>query len=297
MRRLLLGLLAILALAAGALWWRVGTLDHVKLTDAVHVYSGVGGNVGVLVTSDGVAVVDTMTFVRQGRAIRAQIRELTAQPVVAVLNTHYHMDHTHGNPAFPIGTKVVSTAKTLQHLRERDADYWKGHPAKDLLPNETFDGATKEIALGGKTIRSYYFGRGHTDGDMVVLFVEDRVVHTGDLFSNGTYPDIDLEAGGSIRLWAATLDKVLALPFDRVIPGHGPPTNRAALERFREFTSSLWTQTAAVHDRGGTLEDAIKLVDVDQFNLSPIWFAPYINRGYVVGRAWEETETTARGKP
>lgn len=297
MRRAFLWLLLILALAAGALWWRLGTLDRVQLTDAVHVFSGVGGNVGVLVTSDGVAVVDTMTFVRQGRAIREQIRELTSQPVVAVLNTHYHMDHTHGNPAFPIGTKVVSTTKTLQHLNELDAAYWKDHPAKDLLPNETFDGATKELTLGGKTIRSYYFGRGHTDGDMVVLFVEDRVVHTGDLFSNGHYPNIDLEAGGSVRLWAATLDKVLALPFDRVIPGHGAPTNRLALERFREFMNSLWTQTIAVHDRGGTLEDAIKLVDVDQFGLSPLWFAPQLNRGFVIGRAWEEAQTAPRGKP
>jgi glyoxylase-like metal-dependent hydrolase (beta-lactamase superfamily II) len=296
MRRFLLGLLVVFALGGGALWWRIGELDHVQLTDAVHVYSGVGGNVGVLVTPEGVAVVDTMTFVRQGEAIREKIRGLTAQPVVTVLNTHYHMDHTHGNPAFPLGTKVVSTTKTLEHLHELDADYWKDHPAKDLLPNETFDGPTKEITLGGKTIRSYYFGRGHTDGDMVVLFVEDRVVHTGDLFSNGYYPNIDLEAGGSVRQWAATLDKVLALPFDHVIPGHGPTATRKSLERFREFMASLWTQTVAIRDRGGSVEDAIKLVKLEEFGLGPLWFAPNLNRGFVIRRAWEEADTLPRGK-
>ena len=292
MRRFLIVLLAIVGLLAGAAWWTVGDLEHMQLTDDVHMYAGIGGNVGVLVTRDGAVVVDTMTFVRQGDAIRAKVAELTPQPIVAVLNTHYHLDHTHGNPAFPIGTKVVSTAKTLAHLQTLDADYWKDRPAKDLLPNDTFDGATKEIKVGGKTVRAYYFGRGHTDGDMVVLFVEDRVLHTGDLLFNGHYPNIDLEAGGSVKQWPATLDKVLALPFDSVIPGHGPPASRRTVERFRDFMTSLWTQTAQVRDRGGSLENAIQLVNLDEFGLSTLWFAPKLNRGFVINRTWEELQTT-----
>ncbi len=292
MRRALLWIVVVVAVVGGALWWVVGTLDHVRLTDSVHAFTGVGGNVGVLVTPEGVVVVDTMTFVRQGEAIKHAVRELTDQPIVTVLNTHYHLDHTHGNPAFPVGTKVVSTAKTLQHLRELDADYWKERPAQDLLPNDTFDTGTKEIKLGGKTIRSYYLGRGHTDGDMVVLFVEDRVLHTGDLFSNGHYPNIDLEAGGSVKLWSATLDKVLALPFDVVIPGHGSPTTRRQVERFRDFMASLWKQTVDIRDRGGSEEDAVKLVNIDEYGLSTLWFAPWMNRGFVVKRAWQEARTT-----
>jgi len=287
-RRFLVWTVVVVAALGGAFWWVIGRLDHVRLTDSVHVYTGVGGNVGVLVTSEGVVVVDTMTFVRQGELIRRAVRELTDQPIVTVLNTHYHLDHTHGNPAFPVGTKVVSTGKTLQHLRELDGSYWKERPAQDLLPNDTFDAGSKEMRLGGKTIRSYYFGRGHTDGDMVVLFVEDRVLHTGDLFSNGRYPNIDLEAGGSVKLWPATLDKVLALPFDAVIPGHGAPTTRRQLERFRDFMTSLWKQTTDIRHRGGSEEDAIKLISIDEYGLSPLWFAPYLNRGFVIRRAWEE---------
>jgi glyoxylase-like metal-dependent hydrolase (beta-lactamase superfamily II) len=144
------------------------------------------------------------------------------------------------------------------------------------------------MKLGGKTIRSYYFGRGHTDGDMVVLFVEDRVVHVGDLCFNGHYPNIDLEAGGSVRLWPATLDKVLALPFDLVIPGHGSPTTRRGLERCRDLMTSLWTQTAAIRERGGSVDEAVQLVDLGQFGLSPLWFAPTLNRGFVIRRTWQE---------
>jgi glyoxylase-like metal-dependent hydrolase (beta-lactamase superfamily II) len=291
-RRFLVGLVIVVAVLGTVAWFGVARLDHIQLNDNVHVYTGIGGNVGVLVTSEGVAIVDTMTFVRQGEAIRRAVRELTPQPIVTVLNTHYHLDHTHGNPAFPVGTKVVSTAKTLQHLRELDAGFWKERPALDLLPNDTFDGGSKEIKLGGKTIRSYAVGRGHTDGDMVVLFVEDRVLHAGDLFFNGHFPNIDLEAGGSVKLWSQTLDKVLALPFDTVIPGHGPPTNRRGLERFRDFMASLWSQTLAVKNRGGSEQDAIKLVDIDDFGLTTLWFAPMLNRGFVIKRAWEEASTT-----
>jgi cyclase len=297
MRRFLLVLAGIVGTVAAAAWWTVGDLQHTQLTDDVHMYAGIGGNVGVLVSRDGVVVVDTMTFVRQGDAIRARVAELTSQPIVAVLNTHYHVDHTHGNPAFPIGTKVVSTAKTLAHLQTLDADYWKNRPAKDMLPNDTFDGPTKEIKLGGKTVRAYYLGRGHTDGDMVVLFVEDRVLHTGDLLFNGHYPNIDLEAGGSVKQWPATLDKVLALPFDTVIPGHGEAASRRALERYRDFMTSLWEQTARVRAHGGSLENAIQLVDLDEFGLSPLWYVPTLNRGFVIRRTWEELQATPLTAP
>ena len=95
--------------------------------------------------------------------------------------------------------------------------------------------------MGGKTIRLQHLGRGHTGGDLVVLFVEDRVLHTGDLFFNGRYPNIDLEAGGSVREWDATLDRVLALDFDRVIPGHGPVTDREGIRAFQRFLRELWS--------------------------------------------------------
>ena len=294
MRRFLLALVLLLAVLVGAAWYVTGRLDHTPVTDAVHMLSGVGGNVGVLLTSEGVVVVDSMMLTRQGNAIRARVRELTPQPVVAVLNTHYHFDHTHGNPAFPMGTKVVATTRTLQHLRDLDAAYWAERPAKDLLPNDTFD-TTKEIRLGGKTVRALALGRGHTDGDMVVLFVEDRVLHAGDLFFNGHFPNIDLEAGGSVKEWAGTLDKVLALPFDKVIPGHGPLASRVALQRFRDCMATLWTETARVHDRGGTLDDAVSLVDLEACALRPLWFAPNLNRGFVIRRTWEEV--TRPGAP
>lgn len=297
LRKILIGLGVVGLVLAGIVgwgWWKAGQLQVEKLSDNLYMMSGVGGNVGVLVTDEGVAVVDTMTFVRQGDAILARIREITDQPVVAVINTHYHLDHTHGNPAFAPGTKVVSTARTLAHLQQRDADYWRDSPAKELLPNDTFEGE-RELVLGGRTIRLFHPGRGHTDGDLVAEFVGERAIHTGDLYSNGHFPNIDLEAGGSVKEWDATLGNVLARDFDRVIPGHGPVGDRAGVARFQEFMRSLWAQTAEIAARGGGLEEAEREVDLTRFDLAPIWFVPSLNREFVIQRAYEEADRS-RGK-
>ena len=291
LRRALLALVAIAVVLAAWVWYRVGRLDVQQVSDDLYVLTGVGGNVGVLVTDAGVVVVDTMALVRQGDAILARIRTLTAAPVVAILNTHYHLDHTHGNPAFAPGTRVVATANTLRHLRTRDQEFWHDPPARDLLPNETFEGA-HELRLGGKTVRSFARGRGHTDGDLVVLFVEDRVLHAGDLIFNGHYPGIDLEAGGSAREWPATMERVLALDFDKVIPGHGPVTNREGFRAFQRFMRSLWEQTTAVADRGGSLDDALREVDLEPFGLRRLWYAPQLGPSLVIRRAWEEAAGT-----
>ncbi|HJQ83822.1 MAG TPA: MBL fold metallo-hydrolase [Candidatus Binatia bacterium] len=292
LRRVLLGLLLVVLLGGGFLWWRVYRLDAEEVRPGLWMLTGVGGNVGVLVTNEGVVVVDTMTFVRQGEKILERIAKITDQRVMAVLNTHYHLDHTHGNPAFLPGTRVLATTRTLQHLRERDADFWRDEPARRLLPNTTFE-TTQEIALGGRTVRLLHPGRGHTDGDLVVLFVEDRVLQAGDLFSNGVYPNIDLEAGGTVREWGDTLDRVLALDFDTVIPGHGPISDRAGLVRFQTFIRSLWTQTSAIATRGGSRDEALSAVDLASFGLRPLWFAPYLNRRFVIRRAYEEATGTA----
>jgi cyclase len=298
MRRIVKGLLValvvVLALGGGLVWWRTGVLDVTAIKPGLWMLAGIGSNVTVIATGDGTIVVDSMTLVRQGVRVHERAVALAGAPVVALVNTHYHLDHTHGNPGFPIGTKVVSTDRTLDHLRTRDAAWWAESPAKDLLPNYTFTD-TWSARYGERTIRAIHPGRGHTDGDLVLLLVEDRVLIAGDLFFNGYYPNIDLEAGGTVREWPATLDAVLALDFDTVVPGHGPVATRADLQRFRDFMASLWTQTSAIVDRGGSLADVRREVDLERFGLRPLPWFPLLNRSFVLGRAYEEAATPPAG--
>jgi cyclase len=268
---------------------QITSLESEPVTDDVHVIFGLGGNVGVLSTSEGTVVVDTMTFPLQGRRIRELAERLGGGATAALVNTHYHGDHTHGNPAWAVGTRVVATERTNLYLDHFDADFWAGDAA-GTRPNETFDGS-HVMRIGDKTIRSYQVGPAHTGGDLVVLFVEDRVLHTGDLVFNGFYPNIDLEAGGSVAQWSAALDRVLALDFERVIPGHGPVTDRGGVERFQRFVRDLARVGAEAAAAGKTLEQTLDEADLRAdagFEAMSIPFVLNLDRNFVLRRAWEE---------
>ncbi|MGH7898801.1 MAG: MBL fold metallo-hydrolase [Candidatus Binatia bacterium] len=283
--------IAVLAIALVLVWGyrRATELEVARVTDDVHVIYGMGGNVGVLSTDRGALVVDTMTFRAQGTRILDLAERLAAGPVQGIVNTHYHSDHTHGNPAFPAGTRVVATEKTLAYLKQVDADYWQGGAA-GTLPNETFRNE-HELTIGDKTVRLIHPGRGHTDGDLVALFVQDKVLHTGDLFFNGRYPNIDLEAGGSVREWVDTIDRVLQLDFDKVIPGHGPVTDRAGLVAFQTFMRQLADVGAQAVRNGWSLDETEReaALDADSgYEVLSIPFVMKLDRAFVVRRAWEE---------
>ncbi|MGH0028528.1 MAG: MBL fold metallo-hydrolase [Myxococcota bacterium] len=282
-------LVAVVVAALGIwIYQQISTLEVAKVTDDVHVIYGMGSNVGVLRTDEGSVVVDTMTFTTQGRGIRERAESL-AGPVRALVNTHYHLDHTHGNPAFSAGQDVYASTRTRAYLDALDADYWSGEAA-ETLPGELVDGE-RTLRLGGKTIRMLDVGRGHTDGDLVVLFVEDRVVHTGDLFFNGRYPNIDLEAGGSVRDWSATIDRILSLEFDRVIPGHGPVTDAEGLRSFQRFIEQLAATGREAERAGWSLDETLAnaKLDADEgYEVMAIPLVMRLDRDFVIRRAWEE---------
>ena len=133
------------------------------------------------------------------------------------------------------------------------------------------------LQLGGKTIDLIHPGAGHTDGDLVVMFRDEGVLHTGDLMFNRYYPNIDLEAGGSIQQWVATLENLLRLEFTRVIPGH--------IAQLAEVGRTAQT-------RGRSLEQTLA---TDQFTADAgyrrAWmiFPLPMDREFVITRAWEET--------
>jgi glyoxylase-like metal-dependent hydrolase (beta-lactamase superfamily II) len=188
----------------------------------------------------------------------------------------------------------VATQRTKELMSALDPGYWTGAAAA-TMPNETFD-TSHEISLGGKTVRASFVGRGHTSGDLVVLFVEDRVIHLGDLLFNQRYPDADLEAGGSIEQWIGALDRVLAMDgYDRVIPGHGAVTDREGIRRFQSFLKELWAQASAAAAAKQTLEETLRSVKLTQdagYTTFTVPFVVRIDRDFVVKRAWQEATGT-----
>jgi len=289
LRRLGVVVLLAGALLAGYLYNRLTNLGYDRLTDDVFVIYGQGGNAGVLRTDAGTVVVDTMLMPLQGAKIRELAEKLTGQPVRVVVNTHYHWDHTHGNPAFDADTDVVATTRTRENLLARDAKFWEGENA-EALPDTTFE-HEHTIPIGGKTVRLVHPGRGHTDGDLVALFVEDRVLHAGDLVWNKRYPNIDLEAGASIERWVETLDRVLTLDFDTVVPGHGLVTNADTIRGFQEFLRDLLAIGRDAAARGLTLEQTLAEPSLEAYVDYEVMAVPFVlrlDRDFVVRRSWEE---------
>jgi glyoxylase-like metal-dependent hydrolase (beta-lactamase superfamily II) len=124
------------------------------------------------------------------------------------------------------------------------------------LPVITFDDHAR-IWFGGTLLELYWLGRGHTDGDLVILMPEEGIVFTGDLFA-GYEPNIrliDYNGGGSLEEWPATLDKVLALEFDSVIPGHSGPTDRAMLQQYRDENVRMRDIIREMHGAGRAPQD------------------------------------------
>jgi glyoxylase-like metal-dependent hydrolase (beta-lactamase superfamily II) len=231
---LFVGMLGFVAFSAQA---QFGTepseLELIKLKDDLYVIHGayVPGNVTALITNEGVILVDDDFDVDHDNLMK-KLREVTTQPVKYVINTHYHTDHSGGNAKLKAdGTLAVASVAARKRM-------FAASPQDAVNITVEPHGA---VYLGGKVAEIYYFGRGHTDGDVVVLFPEHRTLAAGDLFTHGEgLPElVDHAGGGSAKDWTGTLDKVLGLEFDTVIPGHGSVTNKQALRDYRGSTQRM----------------------------------------------------------
>jgi cyclase len=232
-------------------------LDTVKLADDLYVIHNdfVPGNTTVLITNAGVVLVDDKYEVDHAN-IMASLKKITTQPVRYVINTHYHADHSGGNEKLQaLGARAVSSEKAREQMVSN-----KQTGLSDL----TFD-QRMHLRLGGKQVDLYYFGRSHTDGDIVALFPQHRVLAAGDMFAFGdrTPELIDYMGGGSAKEWPATLDKALALPFDRVVPGHGLVTTRAEMKKFRDSTQALFSRVHTMNVEKKAKADIEKMLRTD----------------------------------
>jgi len=235
--KVFVGVSALLASFAFSAQAQFGTepveLELIKLKDDLYVIHGayVPGNVTALITNEGVILVDDDFDVDHDNLMK-KLREVTSQPVKYVINTHYHNDHSGGNAKLKAeGTLAVASIAARTRM-------FAASPQDAVNITVEPRGA---VYLGGKVAEIYYFGRGHTDGDVVVLFPHDRTLSAGDLFTNGEgLPQlVDHAGGGSAKEWTGTLDKVLALDFDTVVPGHGTVTNKQAVREARASSQRM----------------------------------------------------------
>jgi cyclase len=229
-----------------------------KVQNDLYEIEGDGGNVAVLVTNEGVILVDDK-YERDHDAIMAGIKSVTQQPVKYVFSTHYHEDHSGGNAKFLPTSEIISTRNARTNILEHK----QSNGSKDTLPARVVFTDETSVFLGGKEVRAHYFGRGHTNGDAVIYFPELKTVHTGDLMA-GDSPLIDYPGGGSLAEWPKTLDAVMKTwDFETVIPGHGPVTTKAGLLTYRNNVDKLKTRVTGLIRQGKTQDEVAKLMTTE----------------------------------
>ena len=246
MRRLLVSFALVFAVApAAAAQVNYDTVQvrTVKVGDGVYMLQGAGGNIGVSVGSDGVILIDDQ-FAPLSDKIKAAVAALGG-PIRFLLNTHWHGDHTGGNENFAKSGVVIVAHENVRRrmsVEQFVAALNQRVPASPTgaLPVVTFTDAVT-FYLNGDSINVFHVAPAHTDGDAIIWFRRANVIHMGDTFFNGRYPLIDLSSGGSIDGMVGAADRVLAVADanTKIIPGHGPLGDRAALQAYRTMLATI----------------------------------------------------------
>jgi glyoxylase-like metal-dependent hydrolase (beta-lactamase superfamily II) len=238
---------------------------------------GAGGNTTLQIGKDGVLIVDTQ-FAPLADKMLVEIRKLTNRPIRSIINTHAHGDHTGGNEILSkAGREIVggnfagqveanSPAQIFAHENTLN---WMDKPAPGqpklafaMLPTDTYFTDSKDLFFNGEAVMLIHPHNAHTDGDTMVFFRRSDVVSTGDIFTPGGFPVIDLDRGGSINGLVAALNKIIEItvPADKqeggtyVIPGHGHLCDEADVVEYRDMATIIRDRFQDAVKKGMTLD-------------------------------------------
>jgi glyoxylase-like metal-dependent hydrolase (beta-lactamase superfamily II) len=258
---------------------------------------GSGGNSLVVVRGNKALLVDTKVAAF-GQTLSREIRSFGAT-VTTVINTHHHGDHTGGNDAFVRPAAIVAQTRakdravasardTLGRLKGASVDAYAAGLRESgfdvritpetrreierfiaaldrakpeaVMPVTTVD-SERELRAAGYTVHVEHLTPGHTDNDLIVFLPEVDILHAGDLLFNGHHTFVDASAGGSTRGWDRSLAAAIALckPTTRVIAGHGPVTDRAGLQRQRDYFDRLRDAASAAIRDGKSRAEVVAL--------------------------------------
>ena len=232
------------------------------LAENLTLLSGPGGNVVVLRGPEGLVVVDTLVAPAWTK-LQESLKALGSAPVKFVIDTHWHFDHTDNNaPLRALGATLVAHENTRlrmtqpHHLAVLELDFPPSPAA--ALPQRVFQDGYK-LEANGERLAVTHVPPAHTDTDVIVRFEQANVLHTGDVFFNGRYPFIDGSTGGTIDGMIAGAGRLLDLADSdtKIVPGHGPLSNKAGLAKYRDMLFTAGDRVRKLKASGKSLEEAI----------------------------------------
>lgn len=241
-----------------------------KLSDSVYVLFGQGGNIAASVGDDGIYIIDDQ-FAKLSNDIKKTISDLKPGSAEFVINTHHHGDHTGGNENFAkAGAHVIAHDNVHKRLEEK-------HGANsDYLPRISF-GHDLKLHFNNEHAHVVHYARAHTDGDSVIFFNNDNIVHMGDIYFNfGSLPFVDVDSGGSVDGILAAVNDVIKQIDERtiVIPGHGPVSDRSGLVTYAKLVKKAKDLMLNAMQNNASLEQVLKADPLATLNLKYAGWLP-----------------------
>lgn len=220
-------------------------------------YGGDICNISFIIGSKGVAVVDTGGSPKVGAQLRAAIRKVTRLPILYVINTHVHPDHSLGNTAFKQDHPVfVGNERLAAIMAQRKDAYlknmpvWVGADAKgaEMIPPTLPVESSMTLDLGGRSLQLTAYPVAHSAADLTVFDSATKTLLAGDLLFIERTPSID----GDLKEWLQVIVQMRNVPAAVVVPGHGPVTQdlRTALDNEERYLTRLLEDVRAAIKQG-----------------------------------------------
>lgn len=233
-----------------------------QVRGSVYMLEGQGGNMGLLVGSDGALLIDDQ-FAPLSEKIMGAIQAVTDADVRFLVNTHWHQDHTGGNENFgKAGAVIVAHENVRKRMSVEQfiEAFERKVPAspRAALPVVTFAESVR-FHLNDEEVHVFHVVGAHTDGDSIIHFERANVFHLGDIYFSAGYPYVDTSSGGTFDGVIAAVDQVLAMANDetKLIPGHGPLTGIAELRSYRAVLGELRSRIVTLLEAGKTVDEIV----------------------------------------
>lgn len=258
-----------------------------KLYDNMYLLqNGVGGNMALQTGPEGNILVDS-NFSTVVAKIREAIAGVSHDAPDALINTHWHYDHSDGNEGLhAAGFSIFAHSKTRERMSSAQAIpfFHLVMPASPAaaLPSITFDDAL-HAWHNGDSLDLVHFDAAHTDTDIYIHFHNANVLHVGDIWFNGMYPFFDEATGGNISGMVAASQKALAVADGntKIIPGHGPLGSKAELIRYHDMLAAIHERVAALKAAGASEQEAVVKKPTAEFDAA--WSKGLVNGDVFTG--------------
>ncbi len=262
---ILLLLLLIGFIASGVFYEKYVRVTSTELAPGVYALFGGGGN-SLVVEDGGEALLVDTKFPPGSTFLEEWISHNVKSPVMTVVNTHYHYDHTQGNSLYPEARKIAFF-NVPGLMKSFDDDWWSSH--EDGIPTDLVEDS-RVLKVGSTEVRLAHPPAAHTAGDLWVYLPRQNIVATGDLVFNGYYPFLDQPEGGTSIPGMITIVRELATeyPDAQFLPGHGAMARAEDLMRYADYLEALNTAVIAAHAEGLSAEDAANRTDLSKWHLA-----------------------------